>query len=1026
MKLFVGSYTALEKHFLAKSLGKFKSPQESILFVLPSKRLKAALTAKLIAQNGFISGLYFADLTNLATGINSSLKGISKPLLPASPVQDFIIKDIAAKLPDINPSRGYRKALKAAFRDLIAAEVSVKDLLEIKNSEELPLQKQKDILGNFIVCYDEYLKKLPKKDYFTYGDFFTNAINNTAQNTFLSGFDKIIFYGFYDFTSLQYNLFKAVCKNFKTEVYFPYKDISAYSFTENFYKTNILPLAQQKTILPEEDLPLSKTADNIFQPDLPQTQNADIKIISVSGITSEVQAAAKEILLFKEKYNIQFNKIALFARSMEPYKYDIPVIFEQNKIPVNFNFELPLLHHPFAAFIYNLLNLNRNDFYGADVCAVLASPYFAFYEPAWQVILKNRNISGGLSQWQYLYYIQNKGLDIPQEEYTAHCKKIISCLKQLNIFYQNLEKSAPFDILALSALDFLDFYVKTNLTQQESQILEHIKNIIRQTGDFADIRKTARRGEFMEEVLAAVKQTTYNKTQSFANGVECGDIMALRGQNFQAAVFLGMNEGLMPATPAPDPVLKEEYRSLLSRTGVMLHTQTERYFEEKLLFNVALSCVKQNATFIFQRSDNEGKDKIPSLYLTRLAQTTGKDIKKPDLVLSRRESEKLKAWPFEFLTKQEASVYTALYCPCLPDALNYTFNPDNKQDISLPLLLKNAPLLRTACAGLNACDGITDKNNILLRHIEQKGISPSSLSDLWQCPFKYLAKFITKEDEPSVYDRTRIPSADKGTLYHKILEQFYKKIKEDNLIDKILPCGAQNILNNIAEIFLDKENYKIYGLYPLLWLVITKEMKQYLNNLVQADLQILQQNNFTPYLFEYNANAQVQFGNKTLKLHGKIDRIDTNKETKLCRIVDYKKSPKDQSINVLIFKLAQLQPPLYTEMVKNSSQSELKGLIPQQAIFLGIETKQSKGNIKTLSLQEYQAIKNIFDEAINFRLDLVKEGIFLITPSTDNCAYCPYKDICRKGHSPSLRRARISQQARILKNINKQVPQKRD
>ena len=1025
MKLFTGSYRALEKHFLNQSSGKFKNPKERVLLVLPSKRLQDGLTVKITEKNSFISGLYFANLTNLAEGINSSLKSDCKPLLPATPIQDFIIKDIAAKLPDINPSRGYRKALKAAFRDLISAEVSVKDLLDIKNSEELPLQKQKDILGNFIVCYDEYLKKLPKKDFFTYGQFFTNAINNTPQNPYLASFDKIIFYGFYDFTSLQYNLFKAVCKNFETEVYFPYRDIPAYAFTEIFYKTNILPLSKERTILPEENLPLSNIADNIFTPDLPKTQNTDIKIISVSGIISEVQAAAKEILFLKEKHNIPFNKIALFARSMEPYKYDIPVIFEQNKIPVNFNFEMPLLHNPLAAFIYNLLNLNRNDFYGADVCAVLGSDYFAFYEPVWQTILKNRNISGGLSQWENIYHIENKGLNIPQEEYIVHCRKIISCLKQLNTFYQNLEKSAPFDILASTALEFLDLYIKQNLTQQEKDTLQYIKDIIRQTGDFNEIRKTADRGEFMEEVLAAIKEKTYNKVQNFAYGIECGDIMSLRGQNFEAAVFLGMNEGLMPATPAPDSVLKEEYRSLLNRTGVMLHTQIERYFEEKLLFNFALSSIHKKAIFIYERSDNEGKNKIPSLYLIRIAQITDKDLNNPDLFLSRRESEKLKAWPFEFLTKQEASVYTALYYPSSSAALNYAFNPDNNEDNSLPVLFKNAPLLRTVNPGLNACDGITDKDNILFSHIEEKGISPSSLSDLWQCPFKYLAKFITKEDEPVVYDRKEIPHADKGTLYHKILEQFYKKIKQDNLIDKILPCGAQNILNDIADIFLDKENYKNYGLYPLVWLVITKEMKQYLNNLTEKDLSILQENNFTPYLFEYNAQAQARFGDTVLKLHGKIDRIDINDKTKECRIIDYKKSPKEGGINTLIFKFAQLQPPLYTEITENSLQPELKGLTPKEALFIGIEIEGNKNNIKELTAEKYQAIKHLFHTAVNFRLDLLKEGIFLITPSEDNCKYCPYEDICRKGHTPSLIRAKTSQQAKILKNINKQVPKEK-
>ena len=151
MKLFTGSYRALEKHFLNLYYGKLKNPKEKVLFVLPSKRLRASLISKLIRQNGFVSGLYVTDLTTLAGNINYSLKEAAKPLLPADIIQDFIIKDIAEKLPDINPSRGYRKSLIAAFRDLISAEVSVKDLIDIKNSEELPLQKQKDILGNFIV-----------------------------------------------------------------------------------------------------------------------------------------------------------------------------------------------------------------------------------------------------------------------------------------------------------------------------------------------------------------------------------------------------------------------------------------------------------------------------------------------------------------------------------------------------------------------------------------------------------------------------------------------------------------------------------------------------------------------------------------------------------------------------------------------------------------------------------------------------------------------------------------------------------
>ena len=136
-------------------------------------------------------------------------------------------------------------------------------------------------------------------------------------------------------------------------------------------------------------------------------------------------------------------------------------------------------------------------------------------------------------------------------------QKYIECIG----YYGNAIEQFRIDTSTNNSAEFLKKYVKKDIPPQENEIFENIKTIIIKTGKFSQIRKQAENGEFLDEVLAALKEASFNKAKSFENGVECGDIMALRGQSFSAAVFLGMNEGNMPITPSPDPVLREEYRS---------------------------------------------------------------------------------------------------------------------------------------------------------------------------------------------------------------------------------------------------------------------------------------------------------------------------------------------------------------------------------------------------------------------------------------------------------------------------------
>ena len=103
-------------------------------------------------------------------------------------------------------------------------------------------------------------------------------------------------------------------------------------------------------------------------------------------------------------------------------------------------------------------------------------------------------------------------------------------------------------------------------------------------------------------------------------------------------------------------------------------------------------------------------------------------------------------------------------------------------------------------------------------------------------------------------------------------------------------------------------------------------------------------------------------------------------------------------------------------MINESKDKNLQGCKAQSASLLAVE---EEGNPeKSFSLSEYEAVREPFERAVKYRLDLAREGVFLITPCEDTCKYCAFADICRKDHVPSLRRAALSAQAVKLRSFN--------
>ncbi len=990
MELINGSYKALEKEFLNYLSTVKKDPLDKVLIITQSQRLNQRLKEELLSSEECLSCVFWQDILGLVSAINQSSKNYI-PLKQKSALDYFKLKDFLARN-NFNFSAGYISALQAAFMDMQNALIMPQDLLKI---EELDSSLSSKDLRDLIFIYQNYLALTKQAGTKTYKDFFTYALDNIEKNSYLAQFKQIIFYGIYDLTSLQYDILKAVGQNYPTALFFPYEDIPAYKYIQDFYLTNIIGIGAKHKKVALAKTELEKFSSHIFEVSKEEPAPkyfADIKIIDTSGTLEQIKSAAKEVLLL-HKQGLAFKDIAVCARSLEPYKNDIARVFLQNDIPVNINLEESFLTQPLVNVCVNLLNIARNNFHKDSVLSFITSPYLKNTQATWGQIIKDIGVQTGFVQWLNL-------LDIAISNGNTQAAKFKEFLINLESKVVLLEKETSFAALAAhTKAIFQDFLALEKLNSSEQNLFETLENILEEISSFDKVRP-AQKGEFLEEFNYLVKQKTLNAVENLQNSVSIADIMNLRGNSFKAVIILGLNEGVFPAKISEDPVFKDSWRSALQKLGYNIKVSAQRYLEEKLFFYFALSCASDKLVLIYQRSDEEGKIKIPSIYLNWLLKIAEKTER---FSLARRPSEQLLQWSSissDLLTPQEGAILVSLEG-------NYTLAAQLLEREQEESFLQAFNLSHTGA--LRARDLVCTPKGSLWQHIQKKGLSASSLKNIYQCPAKYLFDNILEKEDTAVLQRDQLDSREKGTLSHRILEQFYKYLLQRNLFDKISANNALEILQDFIERELPQTNYKKYGLYPLLWLVLRAEMEENLKTFVAADIKKMQEEKRQPAYFEKDIACAFD----SFKIHGQIDRIDVSDDKGTFTVIDYKSGKISGKTEKVIFEGANFQGPLYFELAKNLP--DLQGIQTDKMYYASLKD----ASFKEISYEDYLSFKDNFWQAVEFLKGLVEEGLFIITPSKTSCQYCLYGDICRKNHAASVKRAFFSAQANKLREFHK-------
>ncbi len=1005
MNLFSGHPSALKESLISHIRAAKTSPLDAVLLVLPSQVLAADIKRRLAKGAGCFCALHCVSFFELAKNIYDNSCPDPLPVLRDEGLQNFILKNIQAARG--NTSAAYVEALKSTLKDLTGAGASPEDLLAYTDDPAISLTyEQRQYIRQLAVTFKLYLQNTESPRRITYGQLMREAANMAEGSGYLAGFKKIIFYGFYDLTGVQSALLDSVRESFEIDFFVPYEPIAAYNFCKNFYELRLLPYAKHKTVLDNDGGALHKFCKGLFDASAKPQPGTDIKIINTAGSFDELDAAAKHIIYLTRERGYNYSDIAVTARTLEDYKDDIFDVFSQNLIPLNTALGFSAADNALGSFILNLLALSAHNFNRDDVLAVVCAPYFKNAKRRWPALAAAAGIEGGYNQWlDLLPYAANfNGEDSVQDAQLLR--------ETINNIKHNLEalaQAGSFSELAAKAKDFISCVLNTAALQEEDRsVLKSVWAAIEEIAGFEPVRKEAQAGEFLEELLQMLGKITLQRISPVYGGVTLADTMTLRGQSFKAVIILGLNEGAFPSAAQEDPVLKDNYRQDLQKLGLPILKKKDRYSEERLLFYFALSSAREHACLIYQRSDYNAKPKIPSIYISGEAlRLLGTDLNNADIfVQSRRPFEKYARQPFKYLTKKEAALACAVYAQDKAAILYSVMQPADAAAFEADFFA--AKTLNTRHA-LTEFDGLLGPQNIIAQQAQGRGLSPSKLRVLYGCPAQFMFDFITGgyADEP--LSRTALAPKATGNICHKILEDFYGYIKAHNLLGNIFSVGAADILGQIAAPALAPENYKQHGMYPLLWERQAKEILETLTNFVQADLQDMEQKGYAPQFFEQKLTAAIDIKGRPLLLRGTLDRVD------ICgnnyRITDYKKSVAAADVKKSIFRDGVFQPPLYFEMARKSDL--FKNLTPASMQLADLKTAKNR----VLEYDDYLAFKDKFDGLVLTLLDIIGQGVFVLTPN-EYCKYCAYEAVCRKQNRNTLVRNTRSKEALKLKEYH--------
>lgn len=973
LQFIVGPADADKSKYLQNALvsESLASPEQKFLLIVPDQyTMQTQKDMVLLHPDRAFSNIEVLNFSRLSHRILEEIGGEEIPVLDdtgKSLIIRHVSEEVRSNLKTMQ-SRidriGFIHEIKSALSEFLQYGIDPDGVHKLSEfADGRPMLKHK--LNDLEVIYRGFLDY--KKDKFLTGEETLEIVRRGIPKSKLVKHATIVFDGFTGFTPIQERVIQElmivadkVLLSFDMDesmdpyklrgeqelFYLPQKAISRLKKLADEAGVEekdalILP-SNPNNPRPEELIHIQK---NLFRYPVKPYENKPqaLRIFKAESVRDEVIDTFERIKYLTDVEGLCYRDIAIVSGNLEGYADEIIRTADSYDIPVYMDYNRAVTLSPFIEALRSVWDIIDNNFSRDSVIRFLRCGFSDIQrtecDELENYLLRTgiRGLSGYKKEWTINYGIKEDESEEVVRLRLDKMERLNDIRNRLLIQLNPLLGLKDNDTAATYSRAFYDFIHLSKMSNkldsmsamfgEQGDLLREseYKQIYRKVMDLLDQvvalvgEETISLKEYKEIIEAGYGEIKLGIIPQKSDKIIVADMVRSRLSEVKVLFLIGVNDGNIPGGISSGGLISDLDREFLKESQMELSpTPKEQMYTQRLYLYMGMTKPVEKLYISYAGMDSQGKSIRPSYLIEMLC----------------------KLFP-EINIEASASTHT----------VNGTLMPAGKQFITLTF----AGLIRQfACGELD--DDQTDLMYLLGSIIEQNGLdnirdeieatafehfghnelagdvaralygevlqtSISRLEKYASCAYAHFLAYGMRLKERSEFGFER---ADMGDVYHKVLEQFAKKLKEEKL-------GWNEYTSEQSDVWVDEilgELSKVYGETVLLSSERTKAMTGRMNRILKRTMDTLGyqigKGSFVPIEFEKNFSNVYMLSDALdkekikMKVSGKIDRIDLfEKGGKLfIRIVDYKSGNKDFDITSLYHGLS-LQLAVYmNEAVK--------------------------------------------------------------------------------------------------------------
>lgn len=875
-------------------------------------------------------------------------------------------------------------------------DLSMTAITEFKKHGVLPQQLQDEIqkiddeylktkLKDMLLIYESFEQKL-QGEYIEDTDLLTMLSNNIEQTDIIK--DSIIYIDeFSGFTYQEYEIIKKFIKFAKKVTITVCTDSLEPSLNPDIdiFYSNKITISKILNLLKEENL---KIEESIFLKDIPRfkteelkhleknifnnrvtiynKQVENLKLFLAKNQYSEIENIAKEITKLVKDKKLRYKDIAVITKNIDTYSSLVRAIFNEYDIPVFIDEKRDLNQNIIVQYLLSILEIFNNNFSKETVFNYLK---IGFLEIEKDDIFKLENYCAkwGIKQnkWKNDF---NFGVNDENKEEIEYLnvlrKQIIDPLLKLRKKFGTVKDTtkAIYEFLQKQNIEKkinkkIDKLQKIGQIDLANEYISSYKIILDIFDEIVLIFGNEKLGvdKYIQILKTGLKNSELGKIPGTQDQVIVGDVDRSRSHKVDTIFIIGLNDGNFPSIKKSEGFFGDKDREILKNDGIELANGTiENLYEENFNIYKAFTTAEKRLYLSYSSSETEGKSLRPSMMVNKIKKIFPELKEKSDVITKKYEITN-KMMTYQELLENISILKNNKEIENIWYIVYQYYKTQNEWNERLQKDLQGIDYT-------NVPENI-NKETIEKLYGNTLNTSVSKLEKFAKCPFSYYLQYGLRLKEK---EELKIQSFDTGSFMHETIDEFFKKVKEENINLSELVTNEEKIqeLVNIVikekldmgkkYTFIATSKYKI--LVKRLQRIVAKALKYIIEGLVYSEFNIEgteiefgKKGKYKPILI------QLEDGKK-VGIVGKIDRIDTanSEDGKYLRIIDYKSSARNIDLNE-VYAGIQIQLLTYIDAVCKE-----EVLMPAGVLYFSLLEQMIKANKKISQEQIEEELRKNF------------------------------------------------------------------